>query len=221
MDETLDCAINLNMDVNRAHEVRGVVSLPHGTGKTVRIAAFVKPDQVKAALQAGADLAGGEDLAQMIKNGEMPFDKVIATPDMMAVVGRVARILGPRGMMPNPKVGSVTQDVGATISNLKKGSIEYRANKQGLVISGLGKLSFSDAQLSENVAAFLQALHEKKGALGTSKSGGKEKKQKLKASGKRGFMLSVHLSSTMGPSIALNPMLLDPSNPRYGKMDQA
>jgi len=187
-DETIELAVNLGVDPRHADQmVRGVVSLPNGTGRSVRVAVFAKDAKADEAKAAGADIVGAEDLAEMIQNGEMDFDKVIATPDMMPLVGRVARILGPKGMMPNPKVGTVTMDVEKAVKDSKGGAVEFRVEKAGILHAGVGKASFSEQQLDENVTAFLDAV------------------QKARPSGAKGtFMKKVSLSSTMGPAVKID-----------------
>ena len=186
-DETVEVAINLDVDPKHADQmVRGTVSLPHGTGKALKGAVFVKGDNAKEAEAAGADFVGAEDLAEKIQNGETGFDRCIATPDMMAVVGKLGKILGPKGLMPNPKLGTVTQDVTNAIKAAKAGQIEFRVEKEGIVHAGVGKASFSADQLVENVAAFVDAI------------------VKAKPSGVKGtYLKRVSLTSTMGPGIKL------------------
>lgn len=187
-DETIEIAMNLGVDPRHADQnVRGVVNLPHGTGKAVRVAVFAKGDKAKEAEAAGADLVGAEDLAERITNGEIDFDRCVATPDMMAVVGRLGRILGPRGLMPNPKLGTVTPDLAEAVKAAKGGQIEFRAEKAGVVHAGVGKTSFSTDALAENVTAFVVAI------------------TKAKPSGAKGtYLKRVSLSSTMGPGLKLN-----------------
>ena len=187
-DETVEIAINLDVDPKHADQmVRGTVSLPHGTGKALKVAVFAKGDKAKEAEAAGADFVGAEDLAEKIQNGETGFDRCIATPDMMAVVGKLGKILGPKGLMPNPKLGTVTPDVTNAIKAAKAGQIEYRAEKEGIVHAGVGKASFSADQLVENVAAFVDAI------------------VKAKPSGVKGtYLKRVSLTSTMGPGIKLD-----------------
>ena len=187
-DETIEIAINLGVDPRHADQmVRGVVALPHGTGKALRVAVFAKGDKAKEAEAAGADLVGAEDLAERITKGEIPFDRCIATPDMMAVVGRLGKILGPRGLMPNPKLGTVTPDVTAAVKAAKAGQIEFRVEKAGIVHAGVGKASFTAEALSENIRAFVNAIN------------------KAKPSGVKGtYLKRVSLSSTMGPGLKLN-----------------
>ncbi len=187
-DETVEVAINLEADPKHADQmVRGTVSLPHGTGKALKVAVFAKGDKAKEAEAAGADFVGAEDLAEKIQNGETGFDRCIATPDMMAVVGKLGKILGPKGLMPNPKLGTVTQDVTNAIKAAKAGQIEFRVEKEGIVHAGVGKASFSADQLVENVAAFVDAI------------------VKAKPSGVKGtYLKRVSLTSTMGPGIKLD-----------------
>jgi len=162
-DETIEIAINLGVDPRHADQmVRGVVALPHGTGKALRVAVFAKGDKAKEAEAAGADLVGAEDLAERITKGEIPFDRCNATPDMMAVVGRLGKILGPRGLMPNPKLGTVTPDVTAAVKAAKAGQIEFRVEKAGIVHAGVGKASFTAEALSENIRAFVDVINKAK-----------------------------------------------------------
>jgi len=160
-DETVEIAVNLGVDPKHADQmVRGMVSLPHGTGKSTRVAVFAKGDKAEEAKAAGADLIGAEDLAERIQGGEIGFDRCIAAPDMMSVVGRLGKILGPRGLMPNPKLGTVTQDVGAAVAAAKGGQVEFRAEKAGIIHGGIGKASFSEEAILENLHH-----HDKKGIL--------------------------------------------------------
>ncbi len=184
-DETIEVSINLNVDPRHADQnVRGVVSLPNGTGKDVRIAVFAKDDKADEARAAGADLVGAEDLAEQIQNGEINFDRVIATPDMMPVVGRLGKVLGPRGLMPNPKLGSVTNDVTDAVSNAKSGEVQFKVEKTGIVHAGIGKASFSEEQIRQNLDAFLDAI------------------MRAKPSGVKGsYVNKVALTSTMGPGV--------------------
>ncbi len=186
-DETVEIAINLGVDPRHADQnVRGVVSLPNGTGKSIRIAVFAKGDKAEEAKSAGADIVGAEDLAQQIQEGNMPFDRVIATPDMMPVVGRLGKVLGPRGLMPNPKLGTVTPDVTGAISAAKSGQVEFRAEKAGIVHAGIGKASFDETKLVENARAFFDAI------------------VKAKPSGAKGtYVKRVSLSSTMGAGVKI------------------
>lgn len=184
-DETIDLAMNLSVDSRKADQnVRGVLQLPHGTGKTYRVAVFAKDAKAKEAQEAGADIVGAEDLLQQIQKGELNFDRCIATPDMMGVVGRVAKILGPRGLMPNPKLGTVTNDIKLAVQAVKGGQVEYRAEKGGIIHSGVGKASFSDSQLEENIRSFVETV------------------LKARPSGVKGtFLKKLTLSSTMGPGV--------------------
>ena len=187
-DETVEVAINLGVDPKHADQmVRGVVALPHGSGKTMRVAVFAKGDKAKDAEAAGADLVGAEDLADKINGGEMGFDRVIATPDMMGVVGKLGKVLGPRGLMPNPKLGTVTMDVKTAVKNAKAGEVQFRVEKAGIVQAGVGKASFTAAQLTDNVKAFVDAI------------------VKAKPSGAKGvYIKKISVSSTMGPGIKIN-----------------
>ncbi|MHB1206077.1 MAG: 50S ribosomal protein L1 [Rhodospirillaceae bacterium] len=186
-DETVELAMNLGVDPKHADQmVRGVVALPHGTGKTMRVAVFAKGDKAKEALEAGADLVGAEDLAEKITAGEMNFDRVIATPDMMGVVGRLGKVLGPRGLMPNPKLGTVTADVKNAVKNAKAGEVQFRVEKAGIVHAGIGKASFSAEALQDNVKAFVDAI------------------LKAKPAGSKGnYIRKISVSSTMGPGIKI------------------
>ena len=157
-DETVEIAIGLGVDPRHADQmVRGVVSLPHGTGKSMRVAVFAKGDKAAEAEAAGADLVGAEDLAELIQGGEIDFDRCIATPDMMAVVGRLGKVLGPRGLMPNPKLGTVTNDVAEAVKAAKGGQVEFRVEKAGIIHAGIGKASFSEEAILENFRAFFKA----------------------------------------------------------------
>lgn len=184
-DETIEVSVNLNVDPRHADQnVRGVVALPNGTGKEVRIAVFAKDEKAAEALAAGADVVGGDDLAEKVQNGEIDFDRVIATPDMMPVVGRLGKVLGPRGLMPNPKLGSVTNDVTAAVSAAKSGEVQFRVEKTGIVHAGIGKASFSEDQIRQNLDAFLGAV------------------MRAKPSGVKGsYVNRVALTSTMGPGV--------------------
>ncbi len=187
-DETVEIAMNLGVDPRHADQnVRGVVTLPHGTGKSVRVAVFAKGDKAEAAKAAGADIVGAEDLAEQIQGGKMEFDRCIATPDMMPIVGRLGKVLGPRGLMPNPKLGTVTNDVAEAIKAAKGGQVEFRVEKAGIVHAGVGKASFANDALVENVKAFVGAISRAKpsGAKGT-------------------FIKRVSLSSTMGPGVRID-----------------
>ena len=187
-DETVEISMNLGIDPRHADQmVRGVVSLPNGTGKSVRVAVFARGAKAEEAKAAGADIVGAEDLAEKITGGTMDFERCIATPDMMGVVGRLGKVLGPRGLMPNPKLGSVTMDVASAVKAAKAGQVEFRAEKAGIVHAGVGKASFSEAALTENVKAFVGAITRAKptGAKGT-------------------FINKVTISSTMGPGVKLD-----------------
>ncbi|MEE2567763.1 50S ribosomal protein L1 [Hyphobacterium marinum] len=187
-DETVEIAINLGVDPRHADQmVRGVCNLPNGTGRSVRVAVFAKGPKAEEAKKAGADVVGAEDLMEEIQGGRMDFDKVIATPDMMPVVGRLGKVLGPRGMMPNPKVGTVTMDVAKAVENSKGGAVEFRAEKAGIVHAGVGKASFTEKALAENVKAFLEAIVKAKptGAKGT-------------------YLKKIAISSTMGPGVKID-----------------
>ena len=187
-DETIEIAMNLSVDPRHADQmVRGVCNLPNGTGRSARVAVFAKDAKADEARAAGADVVGAEDLVEQIQNGEMDFERVIATPDMMQLVGRVARVLGPKGMMPNPKVGTVTMDVTKAVSDAKGGAVEFRVEKAGVIHAGVGKASFTEAKLAENVSAFLSAI------------------QKARPSGAKGvFVKKIALTSTMGPSVRID-----------------
>jgi len=187
-DETVEIAMNLGVDPKHADQmVRGTVTLPHGTGKALRVAVFAKGDKAKEAESAGADLVGAEDLAEKIEKGETGFDRCIATPDMMAVVGKLGKVLGPKGLMPNPKLGTVTMDVTGAINAAKAGQIEFRVEKEGIIHAGVGKASFAPDHLAENVAAFVDAI------------------LKAKPSGSKGtYLKRASLSSSMGPGIKLD-----------------
>lgn len=187
-DETVEVAMRLGVDPKHADQmVRGVVSLPHGTGKTVRVAVFAKADKADEAKKAGADLVGAEDLAEKIQNGEINFDRCIATPDMMGVVGRLGKVLGPKGLMPNPKLGTVTMDVTKAVTDAKGGQVEFRAEKHGIIHAGVGKASFTEQQIKENVEAFLSAI------------------VKAKPTGVKGkYLKGIAISSTMGPGVKID-----------------
>lgn len=187
-DETIDIAINLAIDPRHADQmVRGMFALPHGTGGTVRVAVFAKDDKAKEAKEAGADIVGTDDLAEKILKGEVDFDRCIATPDMMGLVGRLGKVLGPKGLMPNPKLGTVTPDVKKAVEAAKGGSVEYRAEKAGIVQVNVGKASFTEKALSENVKALVAEI------------------KRVRPSGAKGtYMKKVTLSSTMGPGIKID-----------------
>ncbi len=186
-DETVEIAVNLGIDPRHADQmVRGVVALPNGTGKTVRVAVFARDAKADEAKKAGADIVGAEDLMEIVQGGKIDFDRCIATPDMMPIVGRLGKVLGPRNLMPNPKVGTVTMDVAAAVKAAKGGEVQFKAEKAGVVHAGVGKASFGEAQLVENVRAFVTAI------------------QKSRPSGAKGtFMQSISISSTMGPGVSI------------------
>ena len=187
-DETIEVAVNLGVDPRHADQmVRGVADLPNGTGRSVRVAVFAKGPKAEEAKKAGADVVGAEDLVEQVQGGEINFDKVIATPDMMPLVGRLGKVLGPRGMMPNPKVGTVTMDVAKAVENSKGGAVEFRVEKNGIVHAGVGKASFSEAALAENIRALLNGLVKAKpaGAKGT-------------------YVKRIAVSSTMGPGVKID-----------------
>ncbi len=187
-DETVEMSMNLGIDPRHADQmVRGLTSLPNGTGKTVRIGVFARGAKADEAQAAGADVVGAEDLAEKIQGGEINFDRCIATPDMMGVVGRLGKILGPRGLMPNPRLGTVTMDVKGAVSAAKAGQVEFRAEKAGIIHAGIGKISFDDAKLVENAKALADAI------------------QKARPTGAKGtYLKKASLSSTMGPGIRLD-----------------
>jgi large subunit ribosomal protein L1 len=187
-DESVEVALNLGVDPRHADQmVRGTVDLPHGTGKTLRVAVFARGDKAEEARAAGADLVGAEDLAQTIQGGEIAFDRCIATPDMMPVVGRLGRILGPRGLMPNPKLGTVTPNVAQAVSAAKAGQVQFRVEKTGIIHAGVGKASFTPERLADNIKAFVDAV------------------SKAKPSGAKGtYMKRAAISSTMGPGVKVD-----------------
>ncbi|WP_417258201.1 50S ribosomal protein L1 [Celeribacter sp.] len=187
-DETIDIALNLGVDPRHADQmVRGSVTLPNGTGKTVRVAVFARGEKADEATAAGADVVGAEDLMEAVQGGKIDFDRCIATPDMMPIVGRLGKILGPRNLMPNPKIGTVTMDVKAAVEAAKGGEVQFKAEKAGVVHAGVGKVSFSEAQLVENVRAFVDAV------------------MKAKPTGAKGsYMQKIVVSSTMGPGVTLD-----------------
>jgi large subunit ribosomal protein L1 len=188
-DETVEVAMNLGVDPRHADQmVRGVVNLPNGTGKTVRVAVFARGDKAEEAKKAGADIVGAEDLVEIITGGKIEFDRCIATPDMMPLVGRLGKVLGPRNLMPNPKVGTVTPDVASAVKAAKGGAVEFRVEKAGILQAGVGKASFTDEALLENIKAFADAV------------------QKAKPAGAKGtYVKRVSVSSTMGPGVYVDP----------------
>ena len=187
-DETLEIAMNLGVDPRHADQmVRGVVQLPNGTGKTVRVAVFARNAKADEAKAAGADIVGAEDLLEIIQSGKIEFDRCIATPDMMPLVGRLGKILGPRNLMPNPKVGTVTMDVKTAVEAAKGGEVQFKVEKAGVIHAGIGKISFDEAKLAENVRAFVDAVSRAK-----------------PAGAKGAYLKKVSLSSTMGPGVSLD-----------------
>jgi large subunit ribosomal protein L1 len=187
-DETIEVALNLGVDPRHADQmVRGTVDLPHGTGRTLRIAVFAKGDKAEEARKAGADVVGADDLAQAVQDGKIDFDRCIATPDMMPVVGRLGRVLGPRGLMPNPKLGTVTPNVREAVEAAKGGQVQFRVEKAGIIHGGVGKASFDEAKLADNIRAFVDAVNKAKptGAKGT-------------------YLKKAAVSSTMGAGIHLD-----------------
>ena len=187
-DETIEISMNLGIDPRHADQmVRGVVGLPHGTGKTVRVGVFARGPKAEEAKAAGADVVGADDLAALVQEGKIEFDRCIATPDMMALVGRLGKVLGPRGLMPNPKLGTVTMDVKGAVTAAKAGQVEFRAEKAGIIHAGIGKASFGDDQLLANARAFVEAI------------------QRAKPTGAKGtYVKKVALSSTMGPGVRVD-----------------
>ncbi|MBR0681151.1 50S ribosomal protein L1 [Roseomonas eburnea] len=187
-DETIEISMNLGIDPRHADQmVRGVVGLPHGTGKTVRVGVFARGPKAEEAKAAGADVVGADDLAALVQEGKIEFDRCIATPDMMALVGRLGKVLGPRGLMPNPKLGTVTMDVKGAVTAAKAGQVEFRAEKAGIIHAGIGKASFGEDQLLANARAFVEAI------------------QRAKPTGAKGtYVKKVAVSSTMGPGVKVD-----------------
>ena len=187
-DETIEISMNLGIDPRHADQmVRGVVSLPNGNGKVMKIAVFAKDKKAEEAKQAGADVVGADDLAEDMRNGNLDYDRVIATPELMGVVGRIGKILGPKGLMPNPKLGTVTPDIKSAVEAAKSGQVQYRAEKTGIVQAGIGKASFGSDKLIENVNSFIEAI------------------QKSRPSGAKGtFIKKISISSTMGVGLNVN-----------------
>lgn len=187
-DETIEISMNLGVDPRHSDQmVRGVVSLPKGTGKAVRVAVFARGDKADEAQSAGADVVGADDLAEKVEKGEIDFERVIATPDMMPVVGKLGKVLGPKGLMPNPKLGTVTPDVAKAVQDAKGGQVEYRVEKAGIIHVGIGKASFSEGDIAENICSLVDAVN------------------KAKPSGAKGtYIKKISVSSTMGPGIKLD-----------------
>ncbi len=187
-DETIEISLNLGVDPRHADQmVRGTVNLPNGTGKTVRVAVFARGEKAEEAKKAGADIVGAEDLMEIVQSGKIDFDRCIATPDMMPIVGRLGKVLGPRNLMPNPKIGTVTMDVTEAVTAAKGGQVQFKAEKAGVVHAGIGKASFDTAKLAENLLAFVDAV------------------QKARPSGAKGtYMKKVAISSTMGPGVSVD-----------------
>jgi large subunit ribosomal protein L1 len=187
-DETIEISMNLGVDPRHADQmVRGVISLPHGTGKKMRVAVFARDEKAEEAKLAGADIVGAEDLAEDMQKGNLDYDRIIATPDLMGVVGRIGKVLGPKGLMPNPKLGTVTADVKVAVQAAKSGQVQYRAEKTGIVQAGVGKVSFGSEKLIENVKSFIDAV------------------QRARPSGAKGtFIKKISLSSTMGAGLIIN-----------------
>ncbi len=195
-DETVEVSMNLGVDPRHADQmVRGVVSLPNGTGRSLRVAVFARGAKAEEAKKAGADVVGAEDLVTEVQGGKIDFDRCIATPDMMPLVGRLGKVLGPRGLMPNPKVGTVTMDVTSAVKDAKGGAVEFRVEKAGIVQAGVGKASFGEKQLVENIKAFADAV------------------QKARPAGAKGtFVQRIAVSSTMGPGVKVDPASLSASS---------
>ncbi len=189
-DETFDIAMKLGVDPRHADQmIRSSVSLPHGTGKVTRVLVFAKGPKEAEALEAGADYVGGDDLVEKIKDGWLEFDKTVATPDMMGVVGKIGRVLGPRNLMPNAKLGTVTMDVGNVVKEIKGGKVDFRVDKAGIIHAGIGKVTFGEEKLQENLLAFVQRIIQ------------------LKPSTSKGvYLKSITISSTMGPGVKLDPL---------------
>ncbi len=187
-NETVEVAVNLGVDPRQSdQQVRGMVPMPHGIGKTIRVAVFARGDKAEEAKKAGADIVGSDDLAEMIQRGEMNFDRVIATPDMMVTVGKLGKVLGPKGLMPNPKLGTVTPNVAEAVKKAKAGEVEFRVEKAGIVHAGIGRVSFTEAQITDNIKALIDAL------------------TKAKPTGSKGtYMKRVSISSSMGAGIKID-----------------
>jgi len=198
-NETVDISVNLGLDPRKPNQsIKGTAKLPHGAGKKVRVGVFATGNDAQQATEAGADVVGGEDLVKRLQDGDIPFDSLIATPEMMSIVSRVGRILGPRGLMPNPKMGTVTKDVAKAVKAAKAGAVQFRVEKKGIVQAGLGKVSFNTEQLLDNVRSFMVAVSD------------------CKPEGLKGkYILGVHLSTTMGPSVKVDVASVDPTNARF------
>ena len=203
-DESVDIAINLGVDPRHADQmVRGVCNLPHGTGRSLRVAVFAKGDKADAAKAAGADIVGAEDLFEQVQKGQIDFDRCIASPDMMALVGRLGKVLGPRGLMPNPKTGTVSPDVAGAVKAAKSGAVEFRVERAGILHAGVGKAKFSQQQLMENILALLDEV------------------RRAKPSGAKGsFIQRISLSSTMGPGVRVDPKSIE-TGPRSSTQEAA
>ena len=187
-DETIDLALNLGVDPRHADQmVRGVCALPNGTGRTVRVAVFARGAKADEAKKAGADIIGAEDLMETVQSGKVEFDRCIATPDLMPIVGRLGKVLGPRNLMPNPKVGTVTMDIASAVAAAKSGEVQFKVEKAGVIHAGIGKASFDEKKLVENVKAFIESV------------------KKMRPNGAKGtYMKKVSMSSSMGPSVTIN-----------------
>ena len=203
-EESVDIAVNLGVDPRHADQmVRGVCNLPHGTGRNLRIAVFAKGEKAEAAKAAGADIVGAEDLFEQVQKGQIDFDRCIASPDMMALVGRLGKVLGPRGLMPNPKTGTVSPDVAGAVKSAKSGAVEFRVERAGILHAGVGKAKFTQQQLTENILALLDDV------------------RRAKPSGAKGsFIQRISLSSTMGPSVRVDPRSIEAA-PKAGKQGAA
>ena len=192
-DETIDISINLGIDTQQSDQaVRGVIDLPKGTGKTSKVAVFARDEKAKEAKNAGADYVGAEDLAESVEKGKINFDRVVATPDMMAIVGKLGKILGPKGLMPNPKLGSVTLELDKVIKSIKAGQVEFRAEKAGIIHAGLGKVSFGENDILLNIASFIESV-----------------KKARPAGTKRQYLKKTSIGSTMGPSLKIDLSSID------------
>ena len=192
-DETIDIAINLGIDTQQSDQaVRGVIDLPKGTGKTSKVAVFARDEKAKEAKSAGADFVGAEDLAESVEKGKINFDRVVATPDMMAIVGKLGKILGPKGLMPNPKLGSVTLELDKVIKSIKAGQVEFRAEKAGIIHAGLGRVSFGENDILLNIASFIESV------------------KKARPAGTKGqYLKKISIGSTMGPSLKIDLSSID------------